>query len=348
MRLGGACGDGFLRDVNHFHAARFDRNAISFAMAHSVPFRTYPGAAARSSIRPLQISALFRRNHKKTIAFTSAATSPEPCQDNSSTIGSPAPNVPARAGNASACAFCSTGLASLAFNNGNGLGSKPPQTSIAGTASNSKVTIVETGFPGRPKTNFPPHLPNTAGFPGRIAMASKKNSAPRSRNTASTKSYFPDGDSSAQDQNIFLQAAFDHGPQRGLIVRCVAERHRLRARQVCLRGERDAVAIANLNRSGRLLDWDHFVTGGKNRDTRLAVDFQLCGAHLRSHGQFRKAEPRAKRHHNRARFGFASGCTIFWPALSSRSTVTSSAPGRVCSCITTASAPAGTAAPVII
>jgi len=43
-----------------------------------------------------------------------------------------------------------------------------------GRHNNSNVTIVETGFPGKPNTGLPWHIPNTAGFPGRIATASKK------------------------------------------------------------------------------------------------------------------------------------------------------------------------------
>jgi len=43
-----------------------------------------------------------------------------------------------------------------------------------GRTNNSNVTIVETGFPGKPNTGLPWHIPNTAGFPGRIATRRKK------------------------------------------------------------------------------------------------------------------------------------------------------------------------------
>ena len=36
----------------------------------------------------------------------------------------------------------------------------------AGRAKSMKVTIAETGLPGRPKTSVPPRVPNHVGLPG--------------------------------------------------------------------------------------------------------------------------------------------------------------------------------------
>ncbi len=48
----------------------------------------------------------------------------------------------------------------------NGLAVIPANASIIGRANNSKVTMVDTGFPGSPKKYFLPHEPNTTGRPG--------------------------------------------------------------------------------------------------------------------------------------------------------------------------------------
>src|SRR5271155_1051343 len=91
-----------------------------------------------------------------------------------------------------------------------GRGEAPDKASSIGRAKSSKVTMVETGLPGRPKkylcdaeaggsgADAPerasrplPHertRPNTTGFPGWIFAPVKKNSACSSARTCSTRS----------------------------------------------------------------------------------------------------------------------------------------------------------------
>src|SRR3990172_1284780 len=69
---------------------------------------------------------------------------------------------------------------------------QPSILARAGRTKSSKVTMVETGFPGRPNTR-PPWLerPTIRGFPGFSATASKRVLTPSSARTFSTRSRRP-------------------------------------------------------------------------------------------------------------------------------------------------------------
>src|SRR5260370_32204182 len=110
---------------------------------------------------------------RKQFAWANAAMSPEPCQGRAFTPGT-VPRHSTRAGRK--CArpgFSFSAALSLASTNGKSRAAAPLSRSIAGTTNNSKVTIVDTGLPGRPKTKELPHFPKTAGLPGLLATALK-------------------------------------------------------------------------------------------------------------------------------------------------------------------------------
>src|SRR5207302_734954 len=83
-----------------------------------------------------------------------ATTSPEPCQGTAETCAF-SPRQMSFAGRKWVRpAFSESDAVSMASINGNGRGSVPERTSIAGRTKRSKVTIVETGLPGNPKTDL--------------------------------------------------------------------------------------------------------------------------------------------------------------------------------------------------
>src|SRR5271165_229883 len=138
---------------------------------------------------------------RKQLALAIAAISPDPCQRSAFTTPTsifPATSLsalPAPSGHSTRAGkkcvipdFSFKSSASVACTNGKARAAAPVSKSIAGITKSSNVTIVDKGFPGSPNTGFPWQIANTAGFPGRIATASKKNSACISRKTFSTKS----------------------------------------------------------------------------------------------------------------------------------------------------------------
>src|SRR5579883_374598 len=62
--------------------------------------------------------------------------------------------------------LCRNSRVSLAYGMGSETSSCPDSSSRAARAKISKVTMVEAGFPGRPKKNFSPARPKTSGWPG--------------------------------------------------------------------------------------------------------------------------------------------------------------------------------------
>ena len=68
----------------------------------------------------------------------------------------------------------------------------PSRRAMAVRTNNSKVTMVETGFPGSPNTSVPSsERPNTRGFPGLSATASNRRRTPSASRTFSTRSNRP-------------------------------------------------------------------------------------------------------------------------------------------------------------
>src|ERR1700756_2996330 len=110
---------------------------------------------------------------RKQFACANAAMSTEPCHGRAFTSGV-TPRHSTRAGRKWARpGFSFSATPSLASTNGKSRAAAPLSRSIAGTTNSSNVTIVDTGLPGRPKTKAFPHCPKTAGFPGRMATASR-------------------------------------------------------------------------------------------------------------------------------------------------------------------------------
>ena len=111
--------------------------------------------------------------------------------------------------------FSFMGSARVAFRNGRGRGRAPLRMSMAGATNSSKVTMVEMGLPGRPKIGFAPVgelvMAKTAGFPGRMATASKKNVGAECFQDVFDQIIFAHGDAAGQYQNILMQAELNVG-----------------------------------------------------------------------------------------------------------------------------------------
>src|SRR6266446_5581013 len=205
--FGGAGGHPLGGGVDHLHFPAF---AIVRALWHGP---TLPGKTARINTESTEVTekrsqiTSFRSRigtvspaltcprsagtTRKQFACANAATSPDPCQGKAFT-SAVAPRHSTRAGRKWVSpGFSFSAAPRRASTRGKSRAGAPLSRSIAGTTNNSNVTMVETGLPGSPKTKVSPHFPNTAGFPGRIATASKWNCAPRSLSTVSTRSYLP-------------------------------------------------------------------------------------------------------------------------------------------------------------
>ena len=253
-----------------------------------------------------------------------------------------------RAGNGLVRAFLSRATPRWACTSGNGRASAPFSKSMAAVTNSSNVTIVDTGFPGNPKKNVSRQRPKTAGLPGRIATASKIKFGAKILQHRLDQIVLPHRDAAGHHQHVFPESALDLGAQKIRAIGGISEQHRFAAGDLGLRGERDAVAVANLEGTWFLVDQHDLVARGEDGDTgfRGAKQFRL--AHLR--GQATSAYPRRVPGDRIASPDFASlpRGTMFWPARVSRSKRTFSPSRWVCSIMTTASAPAGTAAPVMI
>jgi len=73
-----------------------------------------------------------------------------------------------------------------------------------------------------------------------------------------------------------------------------------------LRGERDGVAVANVERAGSFGDGDHFISSREDRHPRFLVAPNRGGADLSGHRQFRETETEARRKREVACVGFAA------------------------------------------
>ena len=233
---------------------------------------------------------------------------------------------------------------------GNGCGVCPLSNSIAGITNSSNVTIVETGFPGNPNTGLPWHKPKTAGLPGRIATASKKNSVPSSFSTCSTRSYFPTEtppvittiSASSACPNPSARAAPDCHARLPSITGSPPASATCAASEMLL-----LLRIWNWLR--RLIDWDHFVAGRKDRYARLLGDHQPRSPHLRRHRELSVAEPLSALQHA---FSHARLLPLQHVVMHLRAQAAQQSRNRPplarAPCITTAFAPRGTGAPVMI
>src|SRR3972149_801354 len=93
----------------------------------------------------------------------------------------------------------------------------PPILRSAGRANTSNVTIVETGFPGRPNIGLPPTKPKASGWPGFIPTLQNFISIPYSFKISFTTSYSP---ARTQPLRPDLVSRPDVLPFRGLAVHC--------------------------------------------------------------------------------------------------------------------------------
>src|SRR5208282_1207503 len=183
--LGLALRGGFARDIDHPRSTgiivvrelrRHCGNSILHASAHRsiTAIHSPAGMCSRSGgITTRQFDRDF------------AAMSPDPCQGTSSTCESS--NSPERTAGRKRLRPGFTRISDFkrACKNASERGDIPPSASIIGRAKSSKVTMVETGLPGRPKKylaglsraepalSLPkgvpaPHLPKTTGRPGWI------------------------------------------------------------------------------------------------------------------------------------------------------------------------------------
>src|ERR1700726_3218132 len=190
--FGGARGYLLRGDVHHLHFAAFSvvgefwhrliylakrkQSNAEFTESTEAAEKRIQITSFRSSIgtgSPTSTRLRSAATTRKQFARAKAAMSPEPCQGSAFTSGI-APRHSTRAGRKCVrpC-FSFSAAPRCASTSGRSRAGAPLSKSIAGTVNNSNVTMVDTGLPGRPKTNVFPHFPNTAGLPGRIATASK-------------------------------------------------------------------------------------------------------------------------------------------------------------------------------
>src|SRR5260370_35416292 len=79
----------------------------------------------------------------------------------------------------------------------------------------------------------------------------------------------PHRDAAGEDEHVFPQAARDFLAKIVDAIGGVAEQNRFASGEAHLRGEGDAVAVANLKWAGLLIDRPPFVAGGGKGDARL-------------------------------------------------------------------------------
>jgi hypothetical protein len=101
------------------------------------------------------------------------------------------------------------------------------------------------------------------------------------------------GNAAGEDEDVMLEAELDFGAEVVDAIEGVAEGDRLASGETHLRGEGDAVAIANVKWAGRFDDGNNFVTGGKDGDAGLLGAEQIGGADLRGDREFCEAETEA-------------------------------------------------------
>src|SRR2546425_1580389 len=126
---------------------------------------------------------------------------------------------------------------------------------------------------------------------------------------------FTHRDAPGKNQRVGDEALLDGGANRVRAVGDAAELDSLTACETDLCGEREIVAVANLERAGLLLHGDEFVAGGKNGHARLLVHSDAMRAHLSGERRFREADALAGFQENRAGAGLAAAGNDVLPAL---------------------------------
>ena len=296
---------------------------------------------------PRAYSARSESATRKALARVSAGTSPEPCQ---STGVTSAPSALSRAGRKRVSpALWRNSRVSRAQGMGSAVSVCPPSSSSAARAKISKVTMVEDGLPGRPKKNLPRARPKTSGWPGWISTRSKKNSAPKSASTSSTTSYLP---AETPPESSSRSAS----SPRSTISRVCSTVSRATGR---IRGTPPARATCAASEYAlELRIWKSAgvsSTSTISSPVAMMATLGLAVTRERAAGRTRPAwrcrcNPGACRRAARSRRAAASQPRglMNWRGSAARSMRTRPSPAACASTITTASAPAGTGAPVMI
>ena len=120
------------------------------------------------------------------------------------------------------------------------------------------------------------------------------------------KVVLPHGDATGEDEDVVLEAELDFCAEVVDAIEGVAQRDRLASGETHLRGEGDAVAIANVKWTGRFDDGNNFVTGAKDGDAGLLGAEQTGGADLRGDSEFSEAKTKAGSKNQVASVRFAS------------------------------------------
>ena len=151
-------------------------------------------------------------------------------------------------------------------------GSAPLIAISAGRTSSRKVTIAETGFPGRPKTSVSPWVPNQVGLPGFSATPQKRSSTPSSASAPLTWSCSPTETPPLINDRVGAERRARSPPALPRDRRRRARRRRPRrppARPE--RGERVGVGVANAAGPHLLARLEQLVAADEDAHPRAAV-----------------------------------------------------------------------------
>ena len=105
------------------------------------------------------------------------------------------------------------------------------------------------------------------------------------------KIVFAGGDAAAQEQEVRLQAFFNHPPQRRFIVRSDAEPAGRSAGLRHLRLQGHSIAVTDLEPFRLAVNRHDFVAGRKNRHARLTEDVDVLPPDRGQQAEFGRAEP---------------------------------------------------------
>ena len=156
------------------------------------------------------------------------------------------------------------------------------------------------------------------------------------------------GDAAGHDQQVGLQTFFDQLAQAARFVGSDGQEYGFAAGLLNLHGERIGVGVADLRGAGFGVDFDDFVAGGEHGDARTNEHLQPRSADRGRECDGGFVEARAAVEQEAAAFGFGSlrddvfswgDASCYFDGVALRD---------VYSTITTASAPCGTGAPVMM
>ncbi len=182
--------------------------------------------------------------------------------------------------------------------------SRPPPaaTRIAGRTKSRKVTIADTGLPGRPKTSVPPGAtPNQVGLPGFRATRQKTCSTPSASRAALTWSCSPTETPPEITAMSPWRAASIAVPGRGWIVADGLDGGDLGAGAERQRRDRVGVRVADAAGPERITRLQQLVAGRQDPRARTAGTADLDPADRGEHPQLGRADRRAPAQDGRSR-----------------------------------------------